>query len=87
MARKKKLPIKQAFKARGWTTQSVEALVNVPAHDIERWLCTNEDRKECDLRYKCEIADTKSGAVVAYARCRKVELRIERTVDLKEFSG
>jgi hypothetical protein len=87
MPKKKKLPIKQTFKARGWTTQSIDALVNVPAHDIDRWLCSNEDRKECDLRFCCAIADTKSGAVVAYARCRRVEFRIERSVDLKEFPG
>jgi hypothetical protein len=87
MARKKKFPIKQMFKARGWTTQGVEALLNVPAQDLKAWLCTNEDRRECDRLYRCEIADTKSGAVVAYARCRKIELLIERIVDMKEFSG
>ena len=87
MAKKKKAPLKQTFKARGWTTQSVAALVNVPVHDIERWLCSGTDRKECNFHYRCLIADTKTGAVVAYARCRRVELRIERIVDLKEFSG
>ena len=83
MPRKKKFPVTQKFKARGWTTQDVDALLNLPAQDLKAWLCTNEDRKECARRYKCEIADTKSGSVVAYARCRKIELLIERIVDMK----
>ncbi len=87
MPRKKKFPVTQVFKARGWTAQSIDALLQVPAQEVKGSLCTNDDRKECSKAYKCEIANTKSGALVAFTRCRKLKLMIERTVDVKEFSG
>ena len=83
MPRSRKFPTTEIFKAKGWTALPVNEVMDLRGTELRGSLCTDEERRECDRKWCCPIAETREQERTHYKACHKIKVSITRIVDVK----